>query len=75
MAQLELSFPLWKADYATLLDDLEGSGAQCTISSIATDLPGIAVGDSFDRTLIEQLPDGVDRFGENGEFHTLISFD
>jgi len=71
---LTLSFPLWQADYAGLIEDLEASGATSTISAIAADLPGVAVGDRFDRALIERLPRGVDPFGENGEFHTLISF-
>ncbi len=71
---MALSFPLWQADYNELLADLEASGAVCTISALASQLPGIAVGDVFDRTLVERLPASVDRFGENGEFHTHIAF-
>ncbi|MEM7690492.1 MAG: DUF5522 domain-containing protein [Pseudomonadota bacterium] len=74
MRGFDLSFPLWKADYAQLIADLEASGATCTISAITTSLSGITLGDAFDRDLIERLPEGVDPFGENGEFHTLISF-
>lgn len=70
----DLSFPLWKADYAALIADLEASGAACTISAVASDTPGVNVGDTFNRDLIAKLPEGVDPFGENGEFHTLISF-
>ncbi|MEO1731221.1 MAG: DUF5522 domain-containing protein [Pseudomonadota bacterium] len=71
---LALSFPLWRADYGALMDDLEASGATCTISAIAAELPGVSVGHRFDRALVDRLPDQVDPFGENGEFHTLISF-
>ena len=71
---LALSFPLWKADYADLLADFEASGATSVISAITKDMPGVAVGDTFDRDLIARLPEGVDPFGENGEFHTLIRF-
>ncbi|MDJ0979181.1 MAG: DUF5522 domain-containing protein [Erythrobacter sp.] len=71
---LALSFPLWKADYADLIADLEASGARCAISAITAELPGVHVGDLFDRALMERLPESVDRFGENGEFHTRIAF-
>ncbi|MEM6857562.1 MAG: DUF5522 domain-containing protein [Pseudomonadota bacterium] len=70
---LKLAFPLWEADYAALMDDLEASGAACVISAITADLPGIAVGDRFDRSLLARLPKTVDPFGENGEFHTRIA--
>ncbi|MEO0417815.1 MAG: DUF5522 domain-containing protein [Pseudomonadota bacterium] len=70
----DLSFPLWRADYDALIADLEASGATCTISAIASDLTGVSVGDAYNRDLIARLPEGVDPFGENGEFHTLISF-
>ena len=70
---LSLAFPLWLTDYAELMDDLEASGAACVISAVAADLPGVAVGDRYDRALMERLPDNVDRFGENGEFHTRIT--
>ena len=71
-AGMELIFPLWGADYEELLKELESSGARCVISAIAADLPGISVSDSYDAALIDKLPQGVDRFGENGEFHTRI---
>ena len=71
---LALAFPLWHADYAALLADLEASGATSTISALTADLPGVSVGDAFGRDLIARLPESVDPFGENGEFHTLISF-
>ncbi|MEM6827695.1 MAG: DUF5522 domain-containing protein [Pseudomonadota bacterium] len=73
-ADMALSFPLWRADYKALWDDLAASGAHCTISAVAADLPGVAVGDLFDQAWMDRLPEEVDRFGENGEFHTLISF-
>lgn len=72
-ASMELGFPLWNADYDELLEDLAVSGADCEISAIAADLPGIAVGDPFDSELVARMPSNVDRFGENGEFHTRIA--
>ena len=69
---LELSFPLWRADWDALLDDFEASGAQATISALSADLPGVSIGDPYDRALVARLPAGVDPFGENGEFHTQL---
>jgi len=74
-AAMSLEFPLWKADYALLLEDLAASGAVCTISAITADLPGIAIGNDYDADLIAKLPADVDTFGENGEFHTKIVID
>ena len=71
-AALRLSFPLWQADYQALLTDLEASGAVCSISALSSEIPGVSVGDRFDRKLIDILPESVDPFGENGEFHTLL---
>lgn len=72
-AGLRLSFPLWNVDYEALLADLEAAGAVCTISALSTDIPGVAIGDVFDRRLIDSLPEGIDPFGENGEFHTRLA--
>ena len=69
---MTLEFPLWKADYDVLLDDLAASGAVCEISAITVELPHIKVGDRFDAELVSKLPDNVDAFGENGEFHTKV---
>lgn len=71
-SNLSLSFPLWHAAHDTLLTELEQSGATSVISAVSGDLAEIAVGDRFDAALIERLPDHVDPFGENGEFHTRI---
>jgi diphthamide synthase (EF-2-diphthine--ammonia ligase) len=71
-AAMTLEFPLWQADYKTLLEDLAASGAECEISALAAELPGISVGDRYDGALIAKLPAQVDAFGENGEFHTKI---
>ncbi len=71
---LALAFPLWGADYAGLIDDWEASGATGAISALTQELPGVALGDFFNRDFIAKLPEGVDPFGENGEFHTLVRF-
>lgn len=72
-AAMTLEFPLWKADYADLLDDLSASGAIHEMSAITAELPGVDIGDTYDAKLIEKLPANVDAFGENGEFHTKVT--
>ncbi|MDE0357280.1 MAG: DUF5522 domain-containing protein [Gammaproteobacteria bacterium] len=68
-----LHFPIWQVPYEVLMADLEASGVICEVSAV-TDaaLGALAVGQRFDREAMMRLPDGVDRFGENGEFHTLV---
>jgi len=67
-----LHFPLWGVPYGILLTDLEASGVECEVSAVTEDGSGaVSVGDVFDRALIARLPEHMDAFGENGEFHTL----
>ncbi|NRB73646.1 MAG: hypothetical protein HRU46_04760 [Verrucomicrobiales bacterium] len=67
-----LAFPLWHTDYESLIDDLEASSIVCEVSAVTPDAKNaVQIGDHFNRALMESLPEGVDRFGENGEFHTL----
>lgn len=66
-----LHFPLWHADYDELAARLDASGATVTLSAV----PGGhgAVGQPYDARFRASLPDDVDRFGENGEFHTYVA--
>ena len=68
-----LHFPLWGAPYEALMDDLEASGAVCEVSAVTDEALGVVrVGQRFDRAMMTSLPERIDRFGENGEFHTLV---
>jgi len=70
-----LHFPLWNIAYPELMRDLKNAAVQCTISAIADESCKnvLKIGDAFDETLMEKLPQNVDTFGENGEFHTYVS--
>lgn len=69
---VRLAFPLWRASYDVLLDDLEASGVRLEVSAVThADLAG-AVGQTFDRDFVARLPGHIDSFGENGEFHTKL---
>ena len=67
-----LHFPIWRVPCEALMADLEASGIVCEVSAVTDAALGALVpGQRFDRKAMSRLPDGVDRFGENGEFHTL----
>jgi len=71
-----LHFPLWQRSYADLLAEFEASGARAEVTAAPFgDFDGtVHVGDRFDRDFVDRLPEEVDPFGENGEFHTLVSW-
>lgn len=71
----QLHYPLWKADYKLLMQELEDARVPVRISAIDRNVKGmkhIKVGDRFNKNLVQRLPAHVDAFGENGEFHTLV---
>ena len=66
----ELEYPLWKAPYDGLTDDLEASRIRTVVSAATVD--GVEVGAVYNRALrarVEAL--GMDGFGEQGEFHSV----
>jgi uncharacterized protein (TIGR00290 family) len=69
---LELVFPLWgRATAGLALEMIEG-GLQARLTCVDPRvLPASFAGRSFDRTLLDDLPPGVDPCGEHGEFHTF----
>lgn len=70
-----LWYPLWQRNYADLREDLRESRVVARICSVPRDdlcKDSLRVGDVFDDHLIRRLPEGVDEFGEDGEFHTVV---
>lgn len=71
----ELYYPLWKVDYESLLVELADADVVVRISAVDRDVKGmcnVQVGDVFNSDFMQRLSNGVDAFGENGEFHTLV---
>lgn len=70
-----LHFPLWDVPYPELEAQLWASGATATVSAVAADdlKTRVAVGERLSADWMDALPEGIDRMGENGEFHTLVS--
>jgi uncharacterized protein (TIGR00290 family) len=68
---LSLEFPLWGMPTGELANRMVASGLEAYITCVDPRVLDRAfAGRRFDRELLEDLPEGVDPCGENGEFHT-----
>ena len=66
-------FPIWKRDTRDLALEFIKAGFRAILTCVDTrQLYGSFVGRTFDRSLLKDLPSGVDPSGENGEFHTFV---
>lgn len=66
-------FPLWKRDTTTLAHQLIEAGFKAVVTCVDTNaLSKEFAGRLFDRQFLNDLPAGVDRCGENGEFHCFV---
>jgi len=71
--QLNPLYPLWKMPTAALAHKMVASGIQAYLTCVdPRQLDPEFVGRSYDAALLDDLPDGVDPCGENGEFHTFV---
>lgn len=66
-------FPLWGKETSKLAHEIIESGIRARVvsldpSKVSPKLCGL----DFDADLLNQLPENVDRCGENGEFHTFV---
>ena len=65
-------FPLWEIPTAQLSRDMVAGGLRAVITCVdPRHLPADFAGRQYDSTFLEQLPEGVDPCGENGEFHSF----
>jgi uncharacterized protein (TIGR00290 family) len=67
-------FPLWKAKPTSeLAMEMIDGGLRAYLTCIdPRKLPAAFAGRPFDRTLLADLPQGIDPCGENGEFHSFV---
>ncbi|KAI8463946.1 MAG: hypothetical protein J3K34DRAFT_442033 [Monoraphidium minutum] len=71
---IDTMFPLWGRDTSQLARDIIDAGVQAVLTCIDPKrLPASFAGRTFDEQLLQDLPDGVDPCGENGEFHTFVT--
>ena len=68
-----LIFPYGSAHTQSSENDFFNLGAAAVISAVASEhLEGTQIGQEFTLDWLDQLPENVDQFGENGEYHTLV---
>jgi uncharacterized protein (TIGR00290 family) len=67
-------FPLWHAKPTRGLAEemIDGGLRACLTCVDPRVLPATFAGRQFDRTLLADLPEGIDPCGENGEFHSFV---
>lgn len=66
-------FPVWGLDTAELARKFVALGFRAVLVCVDTRvLSASLVGREFDERLLDEMPDGVDPCGENGEFHTFV---
>jgi uncharacterized protein (TIGR00290 family) len=67
-------FPLWQVPTDKLAEDMIDGGLLTYVATVdPLHLSASFAGRTFDRSFLADLPDGVDRCGENGEFHTCVA--
>jgi uncharacterized protein (TIGR00290 family) len=70
---LEPLFPLWEIPTAKLAREMIAGGLRAKLACVDTkQLQETFAGRDFDAALLDDLPQGVDPCGENGEFHTCV---
>ncbi len=66
-------YPLWLEDTRALADEFISAGYRAVLCCVDPKvIPEEMSGREYDGALLEELPDGVDPCGENGEFHTFV---
>ena len=66
-------FPIWGSNTGELANQFIASGFKSIITCVDTELlPKEFCGREFNKAFLEDLPEGVDPCGENGEFHSFV---
>lgn len=71
---IEAVFPIWSGPDRTrqVALDMIQAGLEATVTAVDTEqLSARFAGRAFDRDFLDDLPEGADPLGENGEFHTF----
>ena len=70
---LEPEFPIWGENTGDLARTIISAGFKTIVCCVdPRSLSPEFVGRHYDQALLDELPDGVDPCGENGEFHTFV---
>lgn len=70
--QIKTVFPLWKRDTKKLAHEFLAAGFKTIVVCVDAQLLDESfVGRELDQSFLNDLPEGIDPCGENGEFHTF----
>ena len=70
---IEPIFPIWKTPTNDLAHMLIDEGFKAKVTCIdPKKLPTDFVGRDYNLSFLDDLPEGIDPCGENGEFHTIV---
>ncbi len=70
---MQAIFPLWGRSTEDLARTFVSLGFRAVVTCVDTQaLDGRFCGREFDLSFLEELPQGIDPCGENGEFHTFV---
>lgn len=70
---LEPLFPIWHEPTEPLARRMIDAGVEAVLTCVdPKKLSGLLAGRRFDHALLNELPQGIDPCGENGEFHTCV---
>jgi len=75
LARLDLKgiFPLWKNETSELMNNLITLGFEAVTVCVDTSMLSASfVGRKIDQEFIAELPNTVDKCGENGEYHSFV---
>jgi uncharacterized protein (TIGR00290 family) len=66
-------YPIWGVNTTELAREFIKAGFGATLVCVDSEkLSGQFAGRAFDKSLLADLPSGIDPCGENGEFHTFV---
>jgi uncharacterized protein (TIGR00290 family) len=66
-------FPIWGSPTSQLAQEMVASGMRAVITCIdPKQLPEEFIGREYTQDFLNDLPEGVDPCGENGEFHSFV---
>ena len=70
---MECEFPIWKRDTTKLAYEFIDLGFKAITVCVDSEVLGEEfAGREFDEQFLNDLPEGIDPCGENGEFHTFV---
>lgn len=68
-------FPIWGQPSSEIAGGLISSGFEAVIASLNPDrVPARFIGQRYNQAFLDRLPPSVDPCGENGEFHTFVTY-